>query len=78
MPWLPILIVMVLVLVFGSAIALYWWGIAARIAPYQDEVERQRAREQAAKQEEVHVIVMPTGDKQVNTGEPPDQRTDAP
>ena len=78
MPWLTIIIVMAAILIVGSAMALYWWNIAARISPYQDELEKQRARDRSVKEQDVHVIVMPTGDKQVNEGEPPDQRTQAP
>lgn len=47
------------VLIAGSVVAILWWGLAKKAAPYRDEVERQRQREQAAKDEQVIVIDSP-------------------
>jgi hypothetical protein len=47
------------VLVAGSIIAVLWWGLAKKVAPYRDELERQKQREQAAKDEQVIVIDSP-------------------
>jgi hypothetical protein len=63
MPWLTILIVMALILILGSGLALYWWNIAAKMSPYKDELEKQRARDDAARREEANVVVIHDADK---------------
>jgi len=63
MPWLTIIIVMAIILVVGSAMALYWWNIAAQISPYKDELEKQAARKRASQDENVQIIDMPPVEK---------------
>jgi hypothetical protein len=55
MTWL-ILASVALLLVVGSSIALWWWKLAARMAPYQDEIERHKKKAGAAEHPEVEVI----------------------
>lgn len=48
------------ILIFGSWVALWWWKLSRRIAPYKDELEREKA-EASAKREDAVVIVPPMG-----------------
>lgn len=54
-----VLVIMVGILVIGSAAAIWWWRISAKVSPYGDEIERARAREERARREaeaNTHVI----------------------
>lgn len=54
-----VIIIMSVLLVVGSLIAIWWWRISAKIAPYGDEAERARAREEEARREleaNTHII----------------------
>jgi hypothetical protein len=46
----------VVILVFGSLAAMFWWRLAARIKPYKDEAGRAVARE------DEHVVIIKSGD----------------
>lgn len=51
------IVIVILILVFvATAVAMWWWKLSARIAPYQDELERQQARAAAPKSEQVVVV----------------------
>lgn len=51
--------IIIFLLVVGSAIAIAWWNVSARAAPYADEADRRRARdEQARKETEQNTIVI--------------------
>ena len=53
----PFIIALIAVLiVVATSVALWWWRISAQIAPYQDEVEKQRAR--AKQPTDEHVVVI--------------------
>lgn len=59
MDWTAALIVMILILVFGSAVAIGWWNLAAKASPYPDEIERERERRRReAEQEGGEVVVI--------------------
>jgi hypothetical protein len=48
------------ILVFGSWVALWWWRLAQRIAPYKDELERDQARAAAERdRDQSSVIIVP-------------------
>ncbi|MFN7020679.1 MAG: hypothetical protein ACK4WH_05030 [Phycisphaerales bacterium] len=54
-----VITIMSVLLVVGSLIAVWWWRISAKIAPYGDEAERARARAEEARREaeaNTHVI----------------------
>jgi len=51
-----IITIIILLVIVATTVALWWWRISAKIAPYQDEVERQRARAQKPANE--HVVVV--------------------
>lgn len=54
-----ILIIVAALLLVGSGIAIWWWRISAKIAPYGDEAARARARAEEARREReanTHVI----------------------
>ena len=55
MTWLIAASILVL-LVVGSLIALWWWRLVAKMAPYQDEVERQKGHGAAPEHPEVEII----------------------
>lgn len=57
MDWF-IVVVGVLLLVIATPIALVWWKLARKAAPYGDE----RSGEKAALADEAEVIVLPTGE----------------
>lgn len=46
------------ILIFGSWVALWWWKLSRRIAPYKDELEREKARA-AGKPPDEHVVIVP-------------------
>lgn len=49
------------ILIFGSWVALWWWKLSRRIAPYKDELEREKARATNRQPDEHIVIVPPMG-----------------
>jgi len=51
-----IIAIIILLVIVATSVALWWWRISAKIAPYQDEIERDRARGQ--KPAEEHVVVV--------------------
>lgn len=51
-----IIAIIVILVIVATSIALWWWRISAKIAPYQDELERERAR--AQKPADEHVVVI--------------------
>ena len=67
MDWGLVIAVILIVLVGGSIVAIAWWRIAAGMAPYKDEIERQRGGRGAknrggaetGEEEEEVVIVRP-------------------
>lgn len=51
------ILIVILVLVFvATGIAMWWWKLSARIAPYEDELEREQARAAAPRSEQVVVV----------------------
>lgn len=53
----PYIVAIILVLiVVATSIALWWWKLSARIAPYEDELERRRARDSAPTDEQVVIV----------------------
>lgn len=44
MDWNLAIILIVFLLIAGSAVALWWWRMAAKIAPYEDELEQHGKR----------------------------------
>lgn len=61
MQWLIIGSVIALFLI-GSIIALWWWKLAARIAPYKDELGREnRSASNGTGNEDVVIIPTPPG-----------------
>ncbi len=57
---LPFIITIIAILVVvATSVALWWWRISARIAPYADEVEKQRARATKPADEQVVIIGTP-------------------
>lgn len=51
-----IVVIILTLVVVATGIALWWWRLSARIAPYEDELERQRARAAAPPDEQVVVV----------------------
>lgn len=51
-----IITIIVILVIVATTVALWWWRISAKIAPYQDELEKQRA--QATKPAGEHVVVI--------------------
>ena len=50
---MPVVIgIIVGLLVIGSIIAIVWWNISAKAAPYADESAKSRARREEAEREE--------------------------
>jgi hypothetical protein len=48
----------------GSVVALWWWKLVARIAPYRDELEREERQRSSASADEAEVVVISrTGDR---------------
>lgn len=66
MDWNLVIGVIVVVLVGGSIVALVWWNIAARVAPYEDELDRQE-RDKARRVDEV-VIRLSGGGSDAESG----------
>jgi hypothetical protein len=71
--------IIVALLLVGSIIAVAWWNVSARAAPYADESERARARrEQAEREERAATVVIappaasPPAGAQTPTGPPRD------
>lgn len=53
----PYIVAIILILVVvATSVALWWWKLSARIAPYEDELERQRAK--VAAQPDGQVVVV--------------------
>ena len=64
MDWTAAFIVMVLILVLGSAVAIGWWNLAAKASPYKDELERARERrEREAEHEQEKVVIIKSDQK---------------
>jgi len=53
-----IITIIAVLLVVATGIALWWWRMSARIAPYADERERAAARALARKPANEHVVVV--------------------
>ena len=47
------------ILIFGSWVALWWWRLSRRIAPYKDELEREKARAGQATDDDRVIIIPP-------------------
>lgn len=56
-----IIAIIVILVIVATTVALWWWRISAKIAPYQDELERQRA--QATEPVDEHVVVIGSAKK---------------
>lgn len=57
MTWL-IIISAIVVLVGGGYVAAWWWKLAAKIAPYKDELAKDQARQRAKANDDQNVIVI--------------------
>lgn len=54
---LPFIIAIIAILVVvATSVALWWWRISAKIAPYADELEKEKARTRPPTDEQVVVI----------------------
>ena len=51
------------ILVVGGVVAVAWWKLAAKAAPYKDELARQKAREESGRDEHVVVLESPVKPK---------------
>lgn len=51
------------ILIAGGAVAILWWRLAAKAAPYKDELEKQRARSAAGQPDQVVVLDAPVKPK---------------
>jgi len=61
--WIIIGVVLV-VLVGGTLVAMLWWNLAAKAAPYEDEA----GKPARGRREEEDVIVIPKGETDVAAG----------
>lgn len=64
-------VVVALLLIVGTGIAVAWWKLAARAAPYADEDQRARARREQAEREareNTVVIERPRSSPSAGTG----------
>ena len=53
----PYIVAIILILiVVATSMALWWWRLSAQIAPYEDELERRRARDSAPTDEQVVIV----------------------
>jgi hypothetical protein len=53
----PYIVAIILVLiVVATSIALWWWRLSARIAPYEDELDRGRAAGSTQPDERVVIV----------------------
>ncbi len=56
----PFIIALIVILVIvATSVALWWWKISAKIAPYEDELQKERARSQEPPDEHVVVVGKP-------------------
>lgn len=51
-----ILAIILILIVVATSVALWWWKLSARIAPYEDEIERQRDKDAAELDGQVVVV----------------------
>lgn len=51
-----IITIIAILVVVATSVALWWWRISARIAPYADELEKEKSRSSAAADEHIVVI----------------------
>ncbi|GEM_PF-1768212 len=63
--------IVVVLLIVGSVIAIAWWNLSAKAAPYADEDSKQRAkREQARREEEANTVVISEFPRHPGAGKP--------
>lgn len=68
-----VITIIAVLLVVGSLIAIWWWRVSARIAPYGDEVQRRNRRE-AERQREIEtntVVIGRDGSARTEHDRPP-------
>ena len=66
MNWVIVVAVTLLVLLGGSVIAVAWWNLARKVAPYHDELAQPGSRggdDKTRRGEEVIVIPTPRAEK---------------
>jgi hypothetical protein len=63
--WIIIGVVLV-VFIGGTLVAMLWWNLAAKAAPYEDEA----GKPPRARRDEEDVIVIPRGPADAGTGRP--------
>ncbi|MBX3359160.1 MAG: hypothetical protein KF745_12125 [Phycisphaeraceae bacterium] len=62
MDWTIVIGVIVAVLLIGSGMAVLWWKIAARMAPYKDESPARGRKTAAGSGDEEVVVIRRSGD----------------
>jgi hypothetical protein len=57
--WVFVAVVVGVLLVGGSMVAVWWWRLVARAAPYKDEIARPQTRSKADREQPGVIVVNP-------------------